>query len=289
MSGQFLQRRNSLLKQRIISAIVMAMVMGSAIILLPPELLGWVFAVLVLIGAWEYSAMAGLQRPVPRSLFTLGCALLMWASQYYTGVYTLAADELRLRDIMGLAGLWWAVALLWVVAYPASAALWGSVLMRIGMGLLTLVPAWLALVYLRGQEHGVALILLLIAIVVAADTGAYFAGRAWGDAKLAPAVSPGKSWAGFWGGLTASTALSILVWLQWWRGDWSLGALLSLVAVTSLASVLGDLVESMMKRQRGIKDSGTILPGHGGIMDRLDSITAAAPVFALGIILIGAQ
>lgn len=159
--------------------------------------------------------------------------------------------------------------------------------MRLLMGYLTLVPAWMALVYLRVHAHGIALIFILIALVAAADIGAYFSGLRWGKAKLAPNVSPGKSWAGFWGGLTASTGLVAMLWLLFDDATHSLPAVLLVALVTSLASVLGDLLESMVKRQQGVKDSGRILPGHGGMMDRLDSMTAAAPVFALSLLLAG--
>jgi phosphatidate cytidylyltransferase len=138
----------------------------------------------------------------------------------------------------------------------------------------------MALIYLR-EAHGLNSVLYVVAVVCSADIGAYFAGRAWGHRKLAPAVSPGKSWAGFWGGLACALLLGVIAaWQQWfpmyapWQCVMATGA-------ASLASVLGDLLESMVKRHRGVKDSGRLLPGHGGVLDRLDSLTAAAPVFAL--------
>ncbi len=152
------------------------------------------------------------------------------------------------------------------------------------MGLLTLLPTWLALVYLRALPNGEWKIVFLLGLVAAADIGAYFSGSTFGRRKLAPSVSPGKSWEGFWGGLALSMLLALAVWWFCWR-TLPLPAWLLVVACTVLASVLGDLLESMIKRQRGVKDSGTLLPGHGGIMDRLDSISAAAPIFALGLLL----
>ncbi|MBL4827597.1 MAG: phosphatidate cytidylyltransferase [Spongiibacteraceae bacterium] len=128
--------------------------------------------------------------------------------------------------------------------------------------------------------------MILIVLVASADIGAFFVGRAWGKAKLAPSVSPGKSWAGFWGGLVCSTVLATLIWL-WLPIHVALFKVLAIAAITSLASVLGDLLESMVKRERGVKDSGVVLPGHGGMMDRLDSLSAASPVFTLCLILTG--
>ena len=153
------------------------------------------------------------------------------------------------------------------------------------MGLLVLVPTAVACIYIRIQPQGAWLILMVVAVVACADIGAYFSGRAFGKHKLAPAVSPGKSWEGFWGGLGCSMLLALVVAHATNGDNWWI--LLALVIPTSLASVLGDLVESMIKRHRGLKDSSHILPGHGGLMDRLDSLTAAAPVFALGLMLSG--
>ncbi len=276
-----------MLKQRVITAVVMALFLGGCLVWLPTAALALVFAALVLVAAWEWSAMAGLNVVFSRMLFVLACGLLFFVAATYSHLLsdTLSVDHVR--DVVGLACLWWAVALLWVKSYPASAPLWGSVFIRVLMGFLTLVPAWLALVFLRSQQYGVELILILVGLVAAADIGAYFAGRAWGKAKLAPAVSPGKSWAGFWGGLAASSLFSAVIWFSWGQDKISLLAAAATAVITSLASVLGDLLESMVKRQQGIKDSGTILPGHGGMMDRFDSLTAASPVFALSLILIG--
>jgi phosphatidate cytidylyltransferase len=123
-------------------------------------------------------------------------------------------------------------------------------------------------------------------VVVLADSGGYFVGRKFGKRKLAPAVSPGKTWEGFFGGFFTNLVVALVVigvsdiaW-QW---------VLAIIIPTSLISVLGDLLESMVKRHAGVKDSGTLLPGHGGIMDRVDAMAAAAPVFALAYIAIGAS
>jgi phosphatidate cytidylyltransferase len=173
-----------------------------------------------------------------------------------------------------------------VQGYPSSAVLWGSSAVRLLMGLFVLLPAWLALSWLAAQDGGHWLVMVVILTVVCADIGAYFSGRALGRHKLAAEVSPGKTWEGFFGGvITVLVVISIVIafspsqrhlWLEW--------TIVEVAAV--LAAVLGDLLESMVKRHRGVKDSGRILPGHGGVLDRIDSLTAALPVFALFYILL---
>ena len=155
------------------------------------------------------------------------------------------------------------------------------------MGALVLAPAGLAVVYLLSYDSGGLLLLFLVILVAAADIGAYFAGHRWGRRKLSPEVSPGKTWEGFLGGMASCTLLAVLTYLFVTADRLSLPATLAIVLCAALASVLGDLMESMVKRHRGVKDSGVLLPGHGGFLDRIDGHTAAAPVFALGLILAG--
>ncbi|WP_101756613.1 phosphatidate cytidylyltransferase [Oceanicoccus sp. KOV_DT_Chl] len=276
-----------MLKQRVITAVIMMLLIGLGIVFLPLLGLAIMFAALVLVAAWEWSALAGLSSKYSRLAYTAVTLVLMLAAAEYSQILTAQMHWERVRDILGLGCLWWAIALLWVKSYPASAVIWRTNAMRFLMGFLTLVPAWIALVYLRSHSQGVMLLFIMIALVASADIGAYFAGKTWGNAKLAPDVSPGKSWAGFWGGMVATTSLAVL--LSWWFGGakYPLFAVAVVALVTGLASVLGDLLESMLKREEGIKDSGSILPGHGGMMDRLDSMTAAAPVFALCLLLAG--
>lgn len=276
-----------MLKQRIITAVLIVLALFAALAYLSESALSGIFALAVLMAAWEWANLSGLTNRVTRFAYVVVCALVMVLLAWQSGLYG-QQNFMVLREIFLATCVWWAIALLWVKAYPLSSGLWGSKGGRGAMGLLVLVPAWLALSYLRSLPEGVYLILVVIGLVVAADVGAYFTGRAFGKAKLAPAVSPGKSWAGFWGGLASCMSLMAVLWVVWPGGmPISLWAVLTLALATGLASVLGDLLESMVKRHRGIKDSGNLLPGHGGIMDRIDSITAAAPVFALGLIATG--
>jgi len=189
---------------------------------------------------------------------------------------------------------WWVVCFLLVRSYPRGWERWSSVSARAVMGLFVLVPAWVGLNHLRtgGFQFGdsannLLLILYVFCIVWVADIGAYFAGRAFGRAKLAPRVSPGKSWAGVWGGVAAVGVFALLIGVLAQAGGGDIVLLILASLVTGAISVVGDLMESMLKRSRGIKDSSQLLPGHGGVMDRVDSLTAAIPVFALIITQLG--
>lgn len=280
-----------MLKQRLITAVILVAALLLALFYLDQAALSGLFAVLVLAACWEWAKLAGLDALPLRAMYTAVCAGLIYGVACFAGLSDAPGVDgpLRLdavRDVLGLACLWWAVALLWVKGYPSSAVFWGGRLPRAVIGTLCLVPAWLALVYLYIADNSPRFILVAIVLVVASDVGGYFFGRAFGKAKLAPAVSPGKSWAGFWGGVALNLAVAAGIFYAGQAASLSLQQLLVLALFTGLASVLGDLLESMVKRHRGIKDSGRILPGHGGIMDRLDSLTAALPVFALGLLLI---
>ncbi|MCG8434327.1 MAG: phosphatidate cytidylyltransferase, partial [Gammaproteobacteria bacterium] len=148
-------------------------------------------------------------------------------------------------------------------------------------GVLALVPCWAAITALHDrQPQGWQLLLFLLVLIWAADIGAYFAGKAWGKNKLAPNISPGKTWEGVFGGLAASLAAALLA--NYWLG-FPLLIILPLVVILVALSVVGDLSESMLKRQAHIKDSGSLFPGHGGVLDRLDSLLATAPMFLLGL------
>lgn len=277
-----------MLKQRVITAVAIVVPLLLLLAFLAPLPLMALFAVIVVAAAWEWSTLSGIAATGLKILYTLMIAALMGLLFLFGNLPDVVPNTSLVREVLHAATVWWAIALLWVMGYPGSARLWGNIGVRALMGVLVLVPTWLALCYLRLQGQGVLLIIYVLLVVVAADIGAYFAGRAWGKSKLAVNVSPGKSWAGFWGGFAASQALALLV-AQFWPGGLPIALLpfMVLSGVASLASVLGDLLESMVKRHQGLKDSGTLLPGHGGVMDRLDSLTAAVPVFTLGTLLVG--
>lgn len=277
-----------MLRQRVITAVIMASLFLGAIAFLPLPALALVFGVLVCLGAWEWSRLAGWQSPLSRGVYVAVLAATLAGLYHYC---QLGADPGReqVQPFLGMACLWWSFALLWVRGYPTSALLWQTVAVRSLMGLLVLAPAWMAAVFLLSYPRGGGLMVVMVLTVAAADIGAYFSGKAWGKHKLAPVVSPAKTWEGFWGGMLGCVVLAVLLWSQLpnQAAHVSLPAVITVILTTALASVVGDLTVSMVKRQSGIKDSGSLLPGHGGVLDRLDSLSGAAPVFALGLLLAG--
>jgi phosphatidate cytidylyltransferase len=277
-----------MLKQRVITALVLAIIFIAALFGLPAGYFSFFVGAIVLIGAWEWACLAGFPSRWQRALYALFILVVLLLASFYLGFEGEASPNLdadAIRELLIAGCIWWAIALLLVQGYPSSALLWGHKILRLLMGLLVLIPTWVALVYVRQQEAGAWLVLLLMLIVAMADSGGYFAGKRFGKHKLASAVSPGKTWEGFAGGFIANCVLALILSLTL---ELSLLLMLVIVVPTSLVSVLGDLLESMLKRHAGIKDSGTILPGHGGILDRVDGVTAAAPVFALALLASGA-
>ena len=273
-----------MLKIRVISAIIMAAVFLSVLFLLPALAFSVFIALVVVVGAWEWANLSGFELSSARIGYAGVVGLSLLGLYYYCG-FDLGALRLEsIKTLLLIACGFWAVALLWVQGFPQSSLLWGNRWLRLIMGLLVLLPTWLALVYVRSLESGQWLVLLAIVLIAIADMGGYFSGRYFGRRKLAIHVSPGKTWEGFWGGQLCNAVLALLIVA--FNNDLSL-VIVSIVIMASLASVLGDLLESMVKRHRGIKDSGKLLPGHGGVLDRVDGITAAMPFYALGLLLSG--
>ncbi|MFP3979082.1 phosphatidate cytidylyltransferase [Marinobacter sp. KMM 10035] len=272
-----------MLKTRIITALILAPIAIGGIFFLPPLGFALFMAAIITLGAWEWANMSGFEQQPMR----IGYAAFIAAILY--GLFDVSAVP-----VLWLALLWWVVCFLLVRNYPAGSGWWGSRPVRALMGVLVLVPAWVGLNHLRAAgfqfgntDNNLLVILYVFCVVWVADIGAYFAGRAFGKAKLAPRVSPGKSWAGVYGGLVAVTVLALAASSLASASMVETMMLIAATLVTGLVSVLGDLLESMLKRFRGIKDSSALLPGHGGILDRIDSLTAAAPVFALIITQLG--
>ncbi|CAM3491286.1 phosphatidate cytidylyltransferase [Halomonas sp. AOP12-C2-37] len=260
-----------MLKQRIITAAWLAPLTLIGLFGLQGGAFALFTALIVVLGAWEWTNLAGVTRQRVRLQLVAALALLMaimWLSGAVFAVWPL-----------WLAAVGWLVNLYWVVRYPAAGAQWQATGRRLAMGLWVLLPCWVGFNVLR--DSGAIWLLFVMLLVWTADIGAYFAGRRWGKRKLAPRVSPGKSWEGVIGGLVATSllALAFAIWQP--LGVAGGLALIIITALVTLISVLGDLLESMLKRYRNIKDSSQLLPGHGGVLDRIDSLTAAIPLFAL--------
>ncbi len=268
-----------MLKWRLISAAIMVPLVVYGVLRLSTQTFAALLAAILLAGAWEWSRLVPLATYPLRILYCaaiLGLLALAWlVGPADLVIYLLAA-----------AACWWLFALYWLT-HPQHCATVSApcITLKLLAGVLVSLPPWTALVVLHARgEDGPLLTLLLLVMVWLADSGAYFAGRRWGRHKLAPLISPGKTREGVYGGLCASLLFAgVAGWLYSHAAAWTLSfVLVALPAM--LFSVVGDLLESLMKRQTGIKDSGSIIPGHGGILDRIDSLVAAAPVFLAGLL-----
>jgi len=263
-------------KQRFITATILALLFLSSLILLTPTVFVSLIFVIVLIAGWEWGDLTGLNSTSKKLFFLVALMLSMAAAAQITGIYGVFNQAISYWVIHSVV-LLWGVIYLWLLGYPSSAILWSSKPIMCLLGLILLTATWVALASIIFLEKGRALLGLAIAIIVLADSGGYIAGKLFGRHKLAPTISPGKTWEGLFGGLLFQSVLVIAVSMLW--PDTDLLKLCLLVVLVALSSVVGDLFESMLKRHRGLKDSSNLLPGHGGFLDRLDGVMAALPVF----------
>ena len=262
-----------MLRHRLITAIILLPLIIWAIISLPVLYFSLLLAAVILYGAWEWAKLAKCETVDKRVLYVLFFAVFLYLSLGPTPIV-----------IFSLAAFVWALAFIAVLYFPKG-IWWKSNLVLQLLGFFVLIPCWLALVLLKQQPEGHQLILFLLALIWAADSGAYFTGRQFGKHKLAPNVSPGKTIEGIVGALVTTVIVATIGFNTVAHIELSFASWILLAIIVLFVSILGDLTESMMKRQRGVKDSGTLLPGHGGILDRIDSLTSAAPIFLLGLML----
>jgi len=267
------------LKQRILSALILIPLVVFGVLNLDGAGFALVVALIMLLAGWEWTSLAALPHQTARALFMAALLVVLML------IWQQAQVEWLVNTVLWIAMAWWLFTLFWIT-HPVLGAdpspQYRIVKAALGIGLLA--SAWLALAVLHGRpDQGPHWVLYLLVLVWSADSGAYFAGRHWGRTKLAPLVSPGKTWEGVLGGLIV--CLGVATGYARFIGlEGAVFASLVLVSlVTVLFSIAGDLLESLLKRQRGIKDSGQLIPGHGGVLDRIDSLLAAAPVFLFGL------
>lgn len=263
-----------MLRSRVLTALALTVLLIAAILYSPPRFTAVVLGLILLIGAWEWSAFLAVAWPW-RVLYVVVLAMLGITGVRY------AFELQRFTLILQVGLLWWLVALIWIVSAPQRVSGLAAAL----AGALALLPTWIALVRIDAHwRQGAQWTLFILALTFAADIGAFFAGRRFGRVHLAPRVSPNKTWEGVLGGMLLSLAVAI------GGAAWFHISALSFLALCLAAagfSVIGDLTESLLKRHVHLKDSGRLFPGHGGVLDRVDSVTAATPVMALGLIWLG--
>lgn len=276
-------------RTRVIAALVMAPFAIGAILLLPTSWLAMLAALVFLVGLWEWFKLAEIDDTLQRTVLLTANLLMMVALVWASRGSGDATDLVPLR-LMALVGVgWWLLALLWLrfFNFASDHETWARVF-KLAAGTLAVVPAWCALGLIHASEpNGHIWLFVALAIVWAADSGAYFAGRHFGGRwfsgrKLAPRISPNKTLEGLLGGLAAGMLVAALGALIAGAGVVHLPGVLLVAVFTVLFSVVGDLFESLLKRHVGAKDSGDLIPGHGGVLDRIDGVLAALPVFVLG-------
>jgi phosphatidate cytidylyltransferase len=265
-------------KQRVITAVVLAAAFIVLLLNLSALAFSLMISLLVVIAGWEWSNLMKLSSAAGKLGYLLLLSLSIAAASLWLGLFE-RFDQARAQQMFQVAVALWAIIFLWVQGYPSSAILWASRPILGLLGLLLLTFTWAAVASILHHESGQWLLLLAIAIIALADIGGYIAGNLLGKHKLAPIISPGKTWEGFAGGMFFQ--LLLIVGLVTVLPDVVLSSLFILIIPVALYSVLGDLFESMLKRHSGVKDSSQLLPGHGGVLDRIDGIMAALPLFAL--------
>ncbi len=265
-----------MLKQRIITALILIPLVVWGVLYLPSSYFSAIIGLFVILGAREWAKFVFQSALAAESVFVLVFALALFATAALPQMQTVSV-------LLPLAVVWWFWATVMVFRYRGDHGLNGK-LRYAAAGFVVLIPAWYALHMLHASsDKGPAMVLFLMVMIWIADSGAYFSGRAFGKNKLAVHVSPGKTWQGVYGALVASGLFAVAGGYYFdWQGT-ELLLFIALCVVTVMVSIVGDLFESLIKRRVGVKDSGQLLPGHGGVLDRIDSLTAAAPWFVAGL------
>ena len=272
-----------MLKQRLITGLILAPIVLCGVFLLEQAHFALFFGFVIGLAAWEWANLSSCSHQLQRIAYAVVvCALLYVVSDF------------SVQWVLLFSVIWWLIATLFVLSFPETKGIWSAKSVRCLIGFVVLLPMWKALVFIREvslvpapEWGGLWVILYMLLMVWAADIGAYFSGKAWGKAKLAPRVSPGKSWAGAWGGLASTVILAMVAAFSLGLSGAMAFQLIVMTLITAVISIIGDLTESMFKRHRGIKDSSQLLPGHGGVLDRIDSLAAAVPVFVFLLFVLG--
>ncbi len=259
-------------KQRILTAAILIPLFVALLFVASEHTFYWITGLVTLWGAWEWSGLMAM----PSLLHRVAYVVLVCVALFVFYLFPI-------EPLLYLTALFWSVAAFLVATYQSRSDYWREGLVVRGvMGVFVLVPCWLSINFIRLLPQGHGLLLFLFLLIWAADSAAYFGGKRWGHYKLLKTISPGKTWEGFGCALLTAPVISLIGFCFFKQ---SLLSLIFLSFMTIMTSVLGDLFESMCKRAAGVKDSGRGLPGHGGILDRIDSLTAAAPLFALGMVI----
>ena len=278
-----------MLLKRILTALVLASLIALAVFTLPMEYFSLVIGLITLIAAWEWSNLAGLNSLGKRILFLLVLILPMSGIHFWTQFLELVAQATDWTDVRDYSG-----ALEWLVIPPVLFWILVMILIRntptgvlnlqlktrykVLIGWFILLSAWMFLSRLR-SFYGPEMTMYFFILIWVADISAYFAGKKWGITKLAPEISPGKTVAGMYGALISGLVCAVVLSLIYGFQPMIASDFVLLSVLTVLISIYGDLFVSVVKRQRGVKDSGSLLPGHGGVLDRVDSLIAAIPFF----------
>lgn len=296
-----------MLVQRILTALVLAAIVIGAVFQLPAIYFSLFIAIVTLGAAWEWLSLTGVEKLGKKVVFFIALIFPMLGVTYWTVFLEMLAEAMEWPEVKDYSdALEWLViapVLFWVLAMIVIRQAAAQLLkmefkprVKSFLGWLVLLSAWMFLSKLRAY-YGPSMVLYFLILIWAADISAYFVGKKWGKDKLAPEISPGKTVQGMYGAL--ASAIICAIGLRLYYGISALQSdeaalailmtidLLILSVLTVLVSIYGDLFFSLIKRQKGVKDSGNLLPGHGGILDRVDSIIAAAPFFYAGIVLIG--
>lgn len=284
---------DKVLKQRVITAVILLLALLAATTLLPAFYFSLFIAAVILISAWEWAGLVSSDKEIAKLPYLASIAAMLLGSFFFLEISPDAQhiNGFRASLVLLLGVLFWLLSLFFLAGYPENRKLWNDESKISLMGVLVLIPAFVGVVALKYLLPSGYLVLALVALVAAVDIGAYFVGVSFGSRKLAAKLSPKKSWEGVWGGAIACLLVTAVFVYLLHRNSQALSSmqiaalLISSVLITFF-SVVGDLIESMLKRNCGVKDSGAMLPGHGGILDRVDGLVAATPFFALAMMLI---